>query len=239
MKTLPSVFLGAALATSLLSAANAQTPIPWPLGAPVPFTLQNNGTTPLSYQFCTPTVTDAAGQLVVWGLCTAAELSLPPGDTVTSWWHQHDAFGVQVAPGVYHVNGVPFAIGATDIGLRQLGSPHPGATRSITLTSPNDPNASYLLAASFSSNFGVPLGCGVTFPLDYDWLLLDSLTNPMMFPDFVGTLDGNGRSEAPAIVLPAIPALVGISFDLGFVTFVPSSPCGWTRASTALHVTIE
>ena len=236
MNTFAASLLAAAVTTT---AAVAQTPIPWPIGCPVPSTLENNDTAPLTYSFCTPTVTDAAGQIVVWGLCTAAEMLLPPGETVTSYWHQQDAFGLQVPPGIYHVNGVAFDIGATDIALRPLGSPHPGSSRSIELCSPNDGNATYLLGASFSSIAGIPLGCGVTFPLDFDWLLVDSLTNPAVFPNFIGSLDAAGRSTAPAIVLPPLPVLLGISFDLGFVTVGPATPCGWNRASGATTVTVS
>lgn len=235
MKTIAASLLAVALA----STGHAQNPIPWPIGSPVPSTIQNNDTVPLPYSWCTPTVTDATGQIVVWGLCLAVELQLPPGETVTTWWDQRDQFGVAVAPGVYHVNGVPFDLGATAAALRPLGAPHPGASRSIALASPNDPNATYLLAAAFSSNFGIPLGCGVTFPLDFDWLLVDSLTNPVVFPGFVGALDADGRSTAPAIVLPPLPVLLGISFDLGFVTTGSATACGWSRTAGPVAVTIS
>ena len=228
------------LTLALGSVAAAQTtPIPWPLGAPIPFTLENNTTAPIPYQFCTPTVSDASGQHVVWGLCTMAIMMLPPGETVTSWWYQHDETGAQVPAGIYFVNGVPFDVGATGAALRQLGSPHVGTSRSIVLSSPGDPHAPYLLGASFSHTAGIPLGCGVHFPLDFDWLLVDSLTNPVVFPDFVGTLDADGRTTAPAIVLPPLPVLVGISFDLAFVTLGGGTPCGFHRASPAITVTVS
>lgn len=229
----------AAIALGLSNMLFAQTtPIPWPLGCPVPSTIENNGTAPFSYTYCTPTVTDAAGQLVTWGLCLFAELQLGPGETSTTHWNQTDFFGLQVPPGVYFVNGVAFDVGATDAALRPLGSPHPGSTRAIELCSPLDPGAPYLLGAAFSANTGIPLGCGVHFPLDLDWLLVDSLTNAAVFPAFVGTLDAGGRTSAPAIALPPLPWLVGISLQLGFVTLGPATPCGWNRASSAVTVTI-
>ena len=235
------------LARSLLAAtlpllaitAPAQTPIPWPIGSPVPSTIENNGTTPFSYTFCTPTVTDANGQLVTWGICLFAELVLGPGETSTTHWNQTDMFGLPVAPGVYFVNGVPFDVGAASAALRPLGSPHTGTSRAIELASPADAGAPYLLAAAFSSSFGIPLGCGVHFPLDFDFLLVDSLGNPTVFPNFTGTLDAAGRTSAPAIVLPPLPILVGIAFDLAFVTIDPTTACGWGNTSGAVRVTIS
>jgi hypothetical protein len=241
MNAIAPFLLAAALGSLGTTTATAQSavPIPWPLGSPIPATIENNTTAPLSYTFCTPTVQDASGQLVVWGLCTAAIMLLPPGETVTSWWYQHDENGVQVPPGVYFVNGVPFDVGATDAALRPLGSPHGGSARSIALASPNDPNATYVLAASFSRTLGIPLGCGVHFPIDFDWLLVESLTNPIVFPNFVGALDADGRSQAPAVVLPPLPVLVGISFDLAFATIGGATPCGWSRASAPITVTVS
>ncbi|MBL8749273.1 MAG: hypothetical protein JNK78_08935 [Planctomycetes bacterium] len=236
MKILAPLLLTLAVATTRV---NAQAPIPWPLGAPVPTTIENNGTAPLSYMFCTPTVTDAAGQPVTTGLCAFAFLQLPPGETSTTHWLQTDDFGAPVPPGLYFVNGVPFAIGAADAALRSLGSPHPGSTRAIELASPNDPNAPYIVAAAFSSTNGFSLGCGVQFPLDNDGLLGASLSDPAVFQNFFGVLDGTGRSSAPAIALPAIPELVGFAFDLAFTTLSPASPCGFVRASVVSHVTVQ
>lgn len=237
MKTLAPILLLTLAVTT--TRANAQTPIPWPLGAPVPTTIENNGTTPLTYMFCTPTVTDASGQLVTIGICAFADLLLPPGETSTTRWFQTDGFGAPVLPGVYFVNGVAFDIGATDAALRTLGSPHPGSTRTIDLASPNDPNAAYIVAASFTSTTGFSLGCGVHFPLDNDGLLGASLSDPAVFQNFFGVLDGAGLSSAPAIALPAIPELVGLPFDLAFTTLSPASPCGFVRASVVSHVTVQ
>lgn len=224
-------------ATTLAQAPT--TPIPWPVGCAVPSTLENNGAAAISYMFCTPTVTDANGQIVTFGLCLFADLLLGPGETSTAYWNQTDMFGLPVAPGIYVVNGVPYDIGAANAALQPLGSPHPGTARTIELCSPADAGAPYLLAASFSSSVGIPLGCGVHFPLDFDWLLGESLGNPAVFANFLGTLDASGRTTAPAVVLPPLPILVGIGFDLAFLTLDPTNPCGLGRASGAVSVTIR
>lgn len=232
-------FVAFLLASSLPAQIALPTPVPWPLGCPVPATLANNGVQPLSYMYCTPTVVDLAGQPVTFGLCALAILALPPGETVTTYWNQTDAFGAQVPPGVYVVNGQPYDLGASQLGLAPLGPPHPGATRSIELCATNGADVPYALAASFGSAAGIPLGCGVDLPLDFDWLLVESLTNAAVFPDFVGVLDADGRTQAPAIVLPPLAVLVGIGFDLAFVTLDPGAPCGFGRASSARHVVVE
>lgn len=214
-------------------------PTPWPLGCPVPSTLANDTTQPITYMYCTPTVTDAFGQLVTWGICAQAELLLPPGETVTTYWYQTDSFGQQVPPGVYHVNGVPYVVGAAELGLAPLGEPRIGATRHVELCATNAAGLVYALGASFSANVGIGLGCGVHLPIDFDWLLLESLQNPTVFPDFVGVLDADGRTSAPAIVLPSLPILQGIGLHLAFVTLNPAAPCGFERTSGARTVTVQ
>lgn len=226
-------------AVALPSQIVVPNPIPWPLGHPVPSTLANDTTQPLPFQFCTPTVTDVNGQLIAWGICAQVELLLPPGETVTTYWHQTDASGQQVPPGLYHVNGVPFVIGATELGIQPLGQPLRGAIRSIELCATNGAGLVYAVGASFTATAGIGLGCGVHLPIDHDWLLGESLTNSAVFPDFVGMLDAAGRTSAPAIVLPALPILQGITFQLAFVTVSPAAPCGFERASHAVAVTIQ
>lgn len=217
----------------------AQSPTAWPLGCLIPSTLENNGTTPLLYIPGTPTVTGSLGQIVKFGNSVGVELPLPPGETVTSYWDQTDGLGQPVPPGIYYVNGRPFDVGATNIALATLGSPHVGARRSIELCAPGQPNAPYVLAASFSSSVGLPLGCGRQFPLDGDALLVASLTNQSIFPDFLGALGADGRTSQPAIVLPATATLVGIPFDLAFVTADPLAACGIGLISAAVHTIVQ
>jgi hypothetical protein len=40
-------------------------------------------------------------------------------------------------------------------------------------------------------------------------------------------------------VLPPLPILVGIAFDLAFVTIDPTTACGWGNTSGAVRVTIS
>lgn len=234
-----SLVVSLLLVSGLQAQIVAPVPVPWPLGCPIPSTIENNTQVPLTYQFCTPFVQDANGNFVGFGLCAFAELALEPGGTVTTWWNQLDMNGVPVPPGLYYVNGVPYVVGAVELGLHPLGSPHIGHERHLALCATNGANVPYAVGASFSSQFGIPLGCGVHLPLDYDLLLVDSLTNAAVFPDFVGVLDGDGRSTAPAIVLPPLPFLIGVTFDLAFVTLDPGAPCGFGRSSAPMTVEIR
>ncbi|MBL8730394.1 MAG: hypothetical protein JNM25_18395 [Planctomycetes bacterium] len=228
-----------ALAVPLRSQILLPNPIAWPLGCPVPSTIENNTTQAFTYTYCTPTVTDQFGQVVTWGICLQADLLLPPGETVTSYWNQTDLAGQQVPPGIYHVNGRPFAIGNAELALAPLGAPHPGASRSIELCATGGAGLVYALGASFSAGAGISLGCGVHLPIDFDWLLVESVTNAAVFPGFVGALDADGRTAAPTIVLPPVPWLAGITFQLAFVTLNQAAPCGFERASGAVQVTIQ
>jgi hypothetical protein len=238
MRMLSSVssFLLASLLPAQIVLPN---PIAWPLGCPVPSTIANDGAVPLPFTPCTPMVTDSSGQIVTYGLCMQVELLLQPGETFTTWWSQQDQNGAPVPPGTYYVNGRPYAVGAVELALQPHGAPHPGSSRHVELCATNGGNVPYALAAAFGGSVGIPLGCGVHLPLDFDWLLVESLTNPAVFADFVGVLDADGRTSAPAIVLPPLPILNGITFDLAFVTLDPGAPCGFGRASGAVQVTIQ
>jgi hypothetical protein len=228
---------------ALAGGAHAQVmqPIPadWPLGGWVPSVLVNDGTTPIPYSPCTPWVTDQNGNIVSFGICAAVELLLAPGEVATSYWTQADEFGQQVVPGLYHVNGVPYSVGNTGAALLPLGPPRTGFERHLELSAPSQPNAPYVLAASASSLLGIDLGCSRTFPLDFDALLVASLTNTNVFKSFIGTLDANGRTSEPSIAVPANPALVGITFELAFMTFDFSAPCGVGVVSAPYVLTVN
>jgi hypothetical protein len=235
--------LALAAALALAGTAHAQitppNPADWPLGGWIPSVIVNDGPTPFTFSPCTPWVTDQNGNIVTFGICLAVELLLAPGEVVTSYWSQTDEFGQQVAPGLYFVNGVPYAVGTTDAALLPLGSPRTGFERHVELSAPSQPNAPYVLAASASSLLGIDLGCSRTFPLDFDALLAASLTNTNVFKSFVGTLDANGRTSEPSIAVPANPALVGIAFELAFMTFDFSAPCGVGVVSAPYVVTVD
>ena len=218
--------------------ATAQTPHLYPLGEPIPATFCNDSTEVLQFQPCGPLVTDVDGNLLFIPICPAVILLLEPGECYTAWWGQNLDLGQQAPPGVYFVNGVPYDIGAADAALVPLGPPRVGKARPYFLTAPGDPDRPFLLAASGSSSTGIGLGCGQTFPLDLDPILLASLSYPTVFVDFVSQLDAFGQSTAPTLALPAVPSLAGVGLDLAFFTVDPTAPCGIGAISPVRSVTI-
>ena len=227
------------LALSFGSVAAAQSPNPYPHGVPIPHTFYNETGAPLDFSPCGPVITDAAGVPLFIPLCPAVILTLQPGESYTTWWSQHLDTGQLAPPGVYFVNGVPYDTGAAEAAVVPLGEPKVGETRSFFLTAPSDPDALYLLALAGSSTTGIPIGCGLTFPLDLDPLLLASLTNPVTFQNFQGNLDPDGQTDRPALAVPADPTLAGLPVDLAFATLDPMGPCGVGSLSAVRSATIQ
>lgn len=170
-------------------------------------------------------------------------------------WDLEDDQGQPVSPGFYRVE-VKSDFGAASTfhviqvaddaaGLVFEGTPtiHPTfgtsgpSDRTFYLQSPNDPGGLYFLFASFSSAIGVPT-CGGTFPLDFDALLLDSLTPGAVFTNAFGVLDGQGRSRAPRFPLPPNPSFVGIDLEAAFVVLDVAQACPIVRISNAHAMTI-
>ena len=106
------------------------------------------------------------------------------------------------------------------------------------LCAPSAPDAVYVLLASTSADTGVPEGCGGVFPLDLDPLLLASLSQPAVFQQFVGVLDGSGRTDEPAIAVPDKSGLAGLELQLAFATLDPAAPCGLGPISAARRAVV-
>jgi hypothetical protein len=51
-------------------------------------------------------------------------------------------------------------------------------------------------------------------------------------------LDAAGRTSDPRIVVPFLPSLAGIQFDVAFAVLDPNVPCGVTRVSDPLHLAV-
>ena len=100
--------------------------------------------------------------------------------------------------------------------------------------------ADYLVLGSLSgTDPGIALGSGLVVPLNYDTFMLVALNlaNTVVFPGFIGTLDGTGSSAALFDTLgPFSPSIVGI--QLSFATLVrgPGSS-RWVWASNPYSVT--
>jgi len=111
-----------------------------------------------------------------------------------------------------------------------------GATLTLDLDSPDEPNQFYLMAASLSSSPGIPVDTR-TFPLTASPFLVASLTMPAVFQGFTGNLDGAGHAE-PRIVIPADRSLGGTTIFVAALTLRAGAPSGVWGISTPLAIRI-
>ncbi|MFH0943892.1 MAG: hypothetical protein V2A76_01735, partial [Planctomycetota bacterium] len=100
--------------------------------------------------------------------------------------------------------------------------------------------ADYFVLGSISgTDPGMTLGGGLVVPLNYDAFMLVALNlaNTVVFPGFIGTLDGTGSGAALFDTLgPFNPSIVGI--QLSFATLVRSTASShWAWASNPYTVT--
>jgi hypothetical protein len=220
--------------------ASAQSPLRYPVGVRVPYPIANDSDLAFEVTPCPPWVTDEFFvPIQSFQLCSLWLLFLGPGGVYTEYWDQRNGANEQVAPGLYYMSGVPVVIDASLLtAITPLGRPFVGYTRSIELASPTTPNGLYVLAAAGSSSVGIDLGCGVTFPLDFDALLLQSVTTPSVFANFIGQFDAQGYSTAPSIAVPGVASLAGIQFDLAFAVLDPFAPCGVALVSQSVSTAI-
>jgi hypothetical protein len=115
-----------------------------------------------------------------------------------------------------------------------LSSPRPGSRYSLLVSFPRFPGSGYALGASFGFRPGIPTGAGV-IPLNADPLLAMSLSNPVYFSGFLGTLDVRGEAAASIAVPGAVPR--GTRFFLAGI--VPGTGGQILEMSGALGVTVE
>jgi Tol biopolymer transport system component len=111
-----------------------------------------------------------------------------------------------------------------------------GATLTLDLDAPDEPNQFYVMAASLSSAPGIPLDTR-TFPLTAGPFLIASLTMPAVFQGFTGNLDGAGHVEA-RIVIPAERSLGGTTIFVAAMTLRAGAPSGVWGISTPLAIRI-
>ena len=105
------------------------------------------------------------------------------------------------------------------------GSPRPGGTVALDLTASGSANLPYQLGSSLGTG-PTPIG-NRSLDLSVDNLLVVTVGGylPAIFANYAGTIDASGKASA-SVVIPAIPALVGIRIHTAFVTLSASSPFG-------------
>jgi concanavalin A-like lectin/glucanase superfamily protein len=105
------------------------------------------------------------------------------------------------------------------------GSPRPGGTVAFDLTASGSANLPYQLGSSLGTG-PTPIG-NRSLDLSVDNLLVVTVGGylPAIFANYAGTIDASGKASA-SVVIPAIPALIGIRIHTAFVTLSASSPFG-------------
>jgi hypothetical protein len=108
-----------------------------------------------------------------------------------------------------------------------------GGSLRLSITSPMDGGKVYAAMAAFNTQFGIPFGAR-RFPLDLDPLLMLSLSEPAMFQNFVGFLDGNGAALA-TLHIPNLQSLRGLELVTGYLVLDPSMPTALRGFGNAIH----
>ena len=180
-------------------------------------------------------------------------IPVAPGAVHTYFrWDQRDNNGVQVAPGNYTMrvglNGSTsvhqLRIGGVDAAVGSIGVHRPGTSRHLYLCSPQDPGATYVLAASFSTNNGIPT-CAGLFPLDNDVLFqFSTMPGNGIFFNTIGSLAPlgapfPGTTRDPFISIPPLLPAANFSFHVAFVVLQPAIPCPIARISASTEITVQ
>ena len=108
----------------------------------------------------------------------------------------------------------------TFTGLSYQNLPQVASPLLLHVTDASRPGMNYQVGLSFSNNVGIPVGPVGTVPLDFDNLLIISVTNllPQLFVNFGNALDVRGEATAQ-FNIPPLLALVGIDFHAAAVTY--------------------
>ena len=195
-----------------------------PMGCPVYYSLQNGTANPVNYDPCGFAVFDAAGNVIYSPPC-AGSVVIQPGTAYSIIWLQSDLSGLQVPPGVYHLNdpaGPAITVGGAQAGVAPIG------TRDFLLCSPQDAGKPYFMGAMLSStNPGFTL-CGQAVPIPFESFTL-TWNDPAVFQGFVGFLDASGRASAHIAPPPGFTQTAQV--DYAFVVFDFTQPCPVRRAS--------
>ncbi len=235
----------------LVSVAGAQVsssvgPPVAPIGCPVSISVSNDTNSTYFTSYCPFVIRDSGGTTIFTPFCIAIVNPIAAGSTFTTYWAQNNDSGLQVPPGTYFVDvfisgatqSTPVVIGGADAAVSILGVPRIGTQRNLRLCSPGDGGFTFGMAAALSS-VGISTCAGIV-PLDTDPLFFLSLdpSNPF-FIGFTGALDNTGISETPSLNVPNVPAIVGQSFVLAFVTVDFSQPCPVRTISAPTSITIQ
>jgi len=141
-----------------------------------------------------------------------------------------DPYSAPVAYGIYTSGAIKVRLTYVQIQITLAGSPSPGSTVDLNLSSPLDAGRFYQTASSFGTG-PIPLGSRV-LGLTPDDLMVITVNGylPSLFVNYRGNLDSSGKAKAQ-IKIPNNPNLKGIRIHSAFVTFEPSAPLGINNIS--------
>jgi hypothetical protein len=124
------------------------------------------------------------------------------------------------------------------VSITGSGSPRPGGTVDLALFAPGDAGLPYQVGTSLGTG-PIPIGSR-TLNLSLD-AILDASVNgylPTVFQNYAGLLDAQGQGKA-SVVLPPIPALVGVRLHSAFLTIKAGEPFNLKSISPTYSFTIQ
>jgi hypothetical protein len=163
------------------------------------------------------TQTNAGNQLKTWNMTWNVPATLPAGP-ITFYAAGLKGNGGGSGGDLTYLTSLP----VYQSGLSSTSPNWPiGTVQSLSLNAPKRAGNDYILA--MSSGIGpTPYG-GVQVPIDLSSsFVLLSLSNPALFQNFIGTLNGAGQAQAN-VVLPQYPFIVGLKLHFAYVTFAPGT----------------
>ncbi len=124
------------------------------------------------------------------------------------------------------------------VSISGSGAARPGGTVTLSLFSPADPGLPYQTGTSLGKG-PIPIGSR-KLNLSPDDLLLVSVQGflPMIFKNYNGLLDAAGKATAQ-IVIPNLPALVGVRLHSAFLTIKAGAPQNIASISGTYSFTIS
>ena len=134
-------------------------------------------------------------------------------------------------------SGNNIRITTADALITLSGSGKPGTTVNLDLTAPTDAGKPYQVGSSLGTG-PIPIGKR-QINLSPDNMLVASVGGhlPSVFVGYTGLLDAAGKAQAK-LVIPNIPALIGVRLHSAFVTLDTAAPSGIRSISNTFSFSI-
>jgi len=173
-----------------------------------------------------------AGNCVFCPFGFTTPITLNAGQSMSSVWDQTDDMGNQVPAGDYYLKVTTWGSATyfhariedpatprptlSELAPAQIGQPY-----LMGISSPATPMATYITAASFTTNSGTTITPSEHLSLDMDALfgLTFPMPNTSLFSNLQGTLDATGSNLGLGMYIPFVPSLadVGLKFQAAVI----------------------